>query len=50
MPIATPPAIRQATKAANDPAHPVSTDDSGEEQRRGEQQSLPAEPVAQARR
>ncbi len=28
MPIATPPAIRHVTKAVNDPAHPVSTDDS----------------------
>ena len=27
MPIATPPAIRQVTKAANEPAQPVSTDD-----------------------
>ncbi len=27
MPIATPPAMRHATKAVNEPAHPVSTDD-----------------------
>ena len=27
MPMATPPAIRQTTNAANEPAHPVSTDE-----------------------
>jgi len=46
MPIATPPAMRHVTNAANDPAHP-SRSTSREEQRRRQQQLLSSEPVGE---
>ncbi len=45
--MATPPAIRQATNAAKEPAHPGEHGRGGEEERGSQQEPLAAEPIAE---